>query len=1536
MKIRKTIALLTVFAMIIAMVPAMALTAFAADPTAILLDDGTAYKVSGTNLIEDGSFESDSWEKQLTTGNVPGKDGKSDVIDMNSYKRGSVAIAPFARKSGARTGSYALSVVQDSQGKMTLTNANSVASIKHYIENTAATEQAYYLSFYAKGLTDDAQLTWSADGVDDSSAPSDASVKDVTLTSEWTKLEKVVKVKSGDYLLINVYNMAKDKVLLDDFAVYAVYTDSETEAFEKAMKSWNFESTHYNGELISADIELPTTVGSATVTWVSSNPEIISADGEYSAPASDTEVTLTATIALGEFSTAKTYKFKTQSFFNDIFKVVENSVVRTVGADLKLMDTVPGYEGSVVKWSSANKSIIADDGTYTAPTAKTEVTLTATVTYKGLTQSTTVTVLTGVVPSLITNAGFDLVEDDVIVGWTVGNGVDAREGGTAPMTTANFDLVTEDGNNYILSKGHEALTGNSSVRTYIDLEPGKAYTLTYDIRYMGDGTCDELYIAAGLVTDSGAEIDFFPGASYNGLSKDDGWQTIDAGILLPTEGKSTLLIGGKWLNRGGVSSGEGGHYDGRWAMDNFILQEIDPESKTDVTVKYVGDDGKDLGSRVIPGAYAGTTQVATADDKADKTLDGSTYRYDSTSVDSVKVSLESENVITLKFKKLVPANVTVKFMDRNGNEIKEAEICEGNVGFVYNATTEQKASVKSAEGGVYILEKGANESVMVQAEGTELVLYFTYSLNLVENGDFSNGVTGWTNRKGTAITGATVETDPTIGQYLNIPSTGGKTSTSNIGTSWKVEIGKRYNLSFDISVKSLDPNYNRISDVVGWADNDESQGITDCAGNIILAYGAAITTGQWNHLTADFVAQTDTVYMQASWADEYKLANVMLTEIDESKVGSVTINFLDRETNTALKTAKSVGNVVAGTNYKVDDEDKANITFGDAIYSYDTTSVDNVDIKENVNGTINLYFTKVEVSSVEGVTLNVAVGDEVTLPATVKVNYNNGTSENVAVTWNSIPALEAGETYTVAGEAAGNEAVAEINVFYAAEKPDDYDNYKWIKSDGKEYPVAKDAENLIANGSFEDGTKTGWNSYNNGVVELGEFWSVTDANAKDGLYSLMAKGDYGWTGSNSTNNLQTYFTVENGKRYLLKFSEYWNKAQEESNSGHMTAAVISDGYGTGNHTEAYGGWSSWKHNPRTFARVANQWIDYGYVFDLTSATLANPYVTVAYSMNACNEGLYLDAFELYELASDEVYASATLLSKLTVSVDGVETVSYVEKGSELPNYRVLYPNATVVNTSGVDTNKPNAGTVVILTKPELGNSVAIIDGNAVVYAIDSAIDGVAIVAQYKYDGINKVLVSVATAEVKAAKGAEATVPVSVAADAEAIKVMVVDSLETMNPLTTDVSTSVEGKFAPAAITPCDEPQANQGYVAKAMFDGNKVDTRWTSQMGTNGGSIDQVGGEPNSWVVLDFGKNISATALDVYPNRYDARGTIYDVLTSEDGINYTTVVEGQNTGVGNQFATTDLSGSYRYIKIVFHGNDSSDTKWTSVNEIVVR
>ncbi len=1528
MKIRKTIAFLTALAMIAAMVPAMALTASAAsDVTSIILSDGkTAYKVSGSNLIADGSFEGSDWTKQLTVGVVLKGSGVDNIGEMNNPTQAAVG-ETFARVSGGHEGSYAITATAETlaNGKTVINGSDGPASIKHYIKNSGSAAQLYYVRFYAKAASEETAFSWAVEGVNSSDGPQNVATG--TASGDWTMFEKVASVNAGEYLIINIYDMAKEAVLLDDFTVYTVYEDEDTANFATAMNSWKF--SYYDGQVIDSDMDLPTSVGKATVTWESSHPEIISSTGKFTAPANDTDVTLTATISVGEFSAQKVYTFKTESFLNDLLDAVKATVPITVGGNLSLISTVEGYEGSTVSWKSSNTAVISDTGKYTAPASKVNVDLTATVTYNGVTSSTVITVLAGTINSLIENGGFDIVDGTEIPGWTSGSG--------SVLSTNNFEYVTDDtGNSYIVSKSHGGKDSAASIKTFIELEPGKAYSLSYKLWYQGDQTCTQLYIGAGLTSDNSTGFtednlsNMGYGGNYSGIgkvSKDSGWQ-IFTQVLEPDTSKKYLCIEGIWL----YPTGERDRTFESWAFDDFILQEIDPDNKGTVTVKYVGDDGEDLGEDDGGEQYVGTTFSATSENKADKEKNGYTYTFDTTCKDSLTVEA-GENVLTLVFKKLVPADVTVKFLEKETNkELKTEEPVTGYVGFEYEATSAQKATIKSEDGGLYVLDSSSATSVMVKEGSNELVLYFVKTDNLVENGDFSNGTTGWTNRVGTEITGATITEDSVYGNVLTIAETGGKTATTGIGTKWTVEVGKRYALSFDVYYDSMDATYNGVSDATKQsADTDASANSTDLSGTKLTSFGDA---GQWNHISVDFVAATDLVYFQASWSNNFKLANVILVEVDESKVGNVIIKYLNKEDDAELQRERKISGVVAGTTYKAEDSDKESIPVGNDVYVYDTTSTDSVSVKENEDNVIKLYFSKVEVTAVEEVTIDTTEEGGVELPETVKVTYSDGTSENVAVTWDEIPALTAGEIVTVKGKAGNREVEANINVFYTADKPDDYDNYNWIGSGTTKYPVAKDATNQIENGGFTDGL-TGWTRASDGEeIEL----EVVDADYTESGKAVAAVSGSGGGGEKT---IRTFFPVTAGKTYYVSNIVYNNtgKVTTAQGSTGMSALVASEGKGFGaaktcgaslySHVDNGGinSWSSGGSENTDFVIIGttasrddgSYAIGKNYIETVINVpeTATEPYIMVAYGANA-SVGLFYGDFQLYELAGEGFDVSKKLV-KLTVDVDGEETVSYVEKGYTLPNYGAIYSGATVKIEGS--TNEPNVTVTVKTGAPEFKSSVAIIGGNAVVYAVDEDIKGVAVIAQYK-DGE---LIAANATPVDVAAGDNQEVAIVSAEGATALRAMVVESLETMKPLVTSAG-ATPGSYSPAVINVGDETQIPN--VRYNMFDGDRT-TYYASQKYQE---------NDNCWFILDFGQEITASEIAIGFNSYETRSANFKLSVSKDGETYTPVYDGLAERVDLfSIALTDDIGSFRYVKYEGFGNDNtSDPKWTSINEIIIK
>lgn len=83
------------------------------------------------------------------------------------------------------------------------------------------------------------------------------------------------------------------------------YTDKEI--LERA--AGNLDADHPVTSKTTSDITLPTEgFNSSTITWSSSNTDIIANDGKVTRPETDTEVTLTATIKSGNETVTKTYK----------------------------------------------------------------------------------------------------------------------------------------------------------------------------------------------------------------------------------------------------------------------------------------------------------------------------------------------------------------------------------------------------------------------------------------------------------------------------------------------------------------------------------------------------------------------------------------------------------------------------------------------------------------------------------------------------------------------------------------------------------------------------------------------------------------------------------------------------------------------------------------------------------------------------------------------------------------------------------------------------------------------------------------------------------------------------------------------------------------------------------------------------------------------------------------------------------------------------------------------------------------------------
>lgn len=107
------------------------------------------------------------------------------------------------------------------------------------------------------------------------------------------------------------------------------------------------------------------------------------------------------------------------------------------------------------------------------------------------------------------------------------------------------------------------------------------------------------------------------------------------------------------------------------------------------------------------------------------------------------------------------------------------------------------------------------------------------------------------------------------------------------------------------------------------------------------------------------------------------------------------------------------------------------------------------------------------------------------------------------------------------------------------------------------------------------------------------------------------------------------------------------------------------------------------------------------------------------------------------------------------------------------------------------------------------------------------------------------------------------------------------------------------------------------------LDGNiRDESRWSSMAGDK------------AWIKYDLGEVKTVDYLAMAVASSDVRQTLFTVLTSEDGLNWTTVYDGRSSGSVIGFETYALEpANARYVRINGHGN--SVNSWTSITEVKI-
>lgn len=111
---------------------------------------------------------------------------------------------------------------------------------------------------------------------------------------------------------------------------------------------------------------------------------------------------------------------------------------------------------------------------------------------------------------------------------------------------------------------------------------------------------------------------------------------------------------------------------------------------------------------------------------------------------------------------------------------------------------------------------------------------------------------------------------------------------------------------------------------------------------------------------------------------------------------------------------------------------------------------------------------------------------------------------------------------------------------------------------------------------------------------------------------------------------------------------------------------------------------------------------------------------------------------------------------------------------------------------------------------------------------------------------------------------------------------------------------------------------DQAYVPENTLDGSlAAESRWSALTG--------------NWIEYDLGASRSLAGLALAFMKGDERKTYFDVLASQDGVSWTTVLNGTSTGQTLDYEYYELGALHaRYIRIVGYGN--SQNKFTSLTE----
>ena len=287
---------------------------------------------------------------------------------------------------------------------------------------------------------------------------------------------------------------------MDDLKVYSEALSAEDVVAEYlADENAAYSVIESDGWAISIpestmmDLTLPT-VGSSgftTITWSSSNPDVIAGDGTVTRPETEEKVVLTAVISAGSVSLEYEFDVTVPAADPDGDIVIYSNMLTLNAGYVSSNLTLPVHSGAAaVTWTSDREDVIANDGKVTRPDENTDVTLTATLSLAGtedVTKEFKVTVLAkgGNVATYVSN--------------DPGLNTDALRGQIGGMMIAAED---EEGTYNVLHKEQPIMYTAQGTKTYVSPQIFRKADGTFGMIAADGGNNNRvfLYNSADLIT----------------------------------------------------------------------------------------------------------------------------------------------------------------------------------------------------------------------------------------------------------------------------------------------------------------------------------------------------------------------------------------------------------------------------------------------------------------------------------------------------------------------------------------------------------------------------------------------------------------------------------------------------------------------------------------------------------------------------------------------------------------------------------------------------------------------------------------------------------------------------------------------------------------------------------------------------------------------------------------------------------------------------------------------------------------------------